>query len=1285
VATTDLAIRLRAFTAEFQAGMVAAGGAVKTFAVEAKTELGAVGVAGEKLQKTFSGLMSALVGGAIIGGLYEMAKHASDVDAKFAVMAQTAKAMNETFNATEARKWVEGLATSVQGGGESIDTLTQGYTRFNVVLKDQAASQQAVQTALAVSAATGLGFDSVMSAMVKAAQGTNTGLSRLGVGLSAAKLKTMDFRQEIDYLNNFSLGALEKKGTSIAVQQAIIAQKFQITADTIGERLIPIFDKVLTDVGGMIDAWDKLSPSMQTLIENTVGTIAILSALGLILTPLFNMFGALGGVIGAVWKILSSTNAINTAIAGFRAVKVAAADAGAAVTAEADASVVAAAKTAEVGTAAKGAAAGTAALSVTLGTIVIACIGLVVWIKNVIDHYQWFYEEDKRLGGAFQDTWNGIVQVIKTDGKVILDVLLAIGDAFLGNWGGAKDAAAAAMDEIHSGMARAAVDFGQAGHAFGAALSVGFAAAEANINAGVAYVKGLFAGGAAPGGKGKDGKLPPPVYPDPVTKPGGAKAAAQGAKDMVQAAIDTTTSMLDGFTRRTEQATASFDKAKADLDTFKAKEIGGKPTTKYQEVTETALANAALAKELAVRAAIEAQIKAEGIAAQAAIAIQKSLSPHLTNHLALMRQLSAEVRKHVDAAQHLVVTYAAMGAPIAQLTAALKAPAAEYNQFLIDQQKFVDKLADIKAKAGFATSQEDLRFRESQARAAGKETPAMAAGFAVENAQLKVAMAKYADDIAIAADNVIQQSGTLAERATSTETVAAADAALAIAKHDETLATQAQTLAVAAAAFTLSNVFQAASKKIVDTLIPGLTMANDSFKLTLDWKTALLDAITHTRAYADIQRVAAAIMQVVAKMLDALRPVIDVMLKVLIGVVNVFIDVWNIFARIARLFGIQIPILQNLNDNLASLNVQPLIDITHDIPTLNELASGKIGPLIPKGGAGDYNSPTVNAINTGSNGIIGILEKILAAIIVISLIQKAAGFISSLFGGGGGGGILSGIMGMFGGGGGAFAGGAFTPLGGLGGAASGAGLAGAGGGGLLGAMGGLGSGTMLTTALSTLGWGVAAYGVYSLVKGLFGDHFQKKDEPDKYLKGYQAFLQQFNTTAGSGIRKESAFLASDASKSLTGQAAKDAAQLRQLGGKSGNLGIASEKNDVFTLGSGRQINVEQYMALVKRFAQEMGGAANGVANALLAGATAVRVGLGSAGNELAGAVRQSASDLTRAASPVATALTSAVSVVTNHYGDIKGIGDVRKIAGEIADSTVRAGKTNAYEMSRRAL
>jgi hypothetical protein len=87
------------------------------------------------------------------------------------------------------------------------DKLRPAYQILAVATRDTAESQRLMGIAMDVSAANGLDLNAVSKALSKAYLGNNTALSKLGVGISKADLKTKSFKEITDQLSVTFAGA----------------------------------------------------------------------------------------------------------------------------------------------------------------------------------------------------------------------------------------------------------------------------------------------------------------------------------------------------------------------------------------------------------------------------------------------------------------------------------------------------------------------------------------------------------------------------------------------------------------------------------------------------------------------------------------------------------------------------------------------------------------------------------------------------------------------------------------------------------------------------------------------------------------------------------------------------------------------------------------------------------------------------------------------------------------------------------------------------------------------
>ena len=100
-------------------------------------------------------------------------------------------------------------------------------------------------TALDVAAATGKPVEAVANSLAKAYDGNTTALGKLGVGLSAAELKTMSFDQVQTKLSELFGGAAAANAETYAGKIARVQIAFDEAKETLGTALLPILDKFL--------------------------------------------------------------------------------------------------------------------------------------------------------------------------------------------------------------------------------------------------------------------------------------------------------------------------------------------------------------------------------------------------------------------------------------------------------------------------------------------------------------------------------------------------------------------------------------------------------------------------------------------------------------------------------------------------------------------------------------------------------------------------------------------------------------------------------------------------------------------------------------------------------------------------------------------------------------------------------------------------------------------------------------------------------------------------------
>jgi hypothetical protein len=181
--------------------------------------------------------------GAIAVGLTKAVKAAMEDQAS---QVELQRQLEKTFGANEA----------LVGSAERYISVTQlRYGTSDVELRaslgtlvratgDLTQSQDLLNTAQDISAATGKDLASVSLALAKASQGQFTALSKLGIPLDDATKKSKDFEKVVGLLNDQFGGAAEAAANTFGGQIKILNGQFGEILETIGAALLPYLQKL---------------------------------------------------------------------------------------------------------------------------------------------------------------------------------------------------------------------------------------------------------------------------------------------------------------------------------------------------------------------------------------------------------------------------------------------------------------------------------------------------------------------------------------------------------------------------------------------------------------------------------------------------------------------------------------------------------------------------------------------------------------------------------------------------------------------------------------------------------------------------------------------------------------------------------------------------------------------------------------------------------------------------------------------------------------------------------
>ena len=165
-----------------------------------------------------------------------------------------ANALKEATGATEGQiKATEDfiLQTSL-ATGVADDQLRPAMQRLAVSTKDTEEAQKLLSLALDISKGSGKDLEQVAAALSRAHDGQSTALGRLGIGLSAAELKTMSFTEIQTKLSDLYGGAASENAETFQGKIDRLKVGFDEAKESLGVALLPQVEKFITflnDVG----------------------------------------------------------------------------------------------------------------------------------------------------------------------------------------------------------------------------------------------------------------------------------------------------------------------------------------------------------------------------------------------------------------------------------------------------------------------------------------------------------------------------------------------------------------------------------------------------------------------------------------------------------------------------------------------------------------------------------------------------------------------------------------------------------------------------------------------------------------------------------------------------------------------------------------------------------------------------------------------------------------------------------------------------------------------------
>lgn len=225
----------------------------------------------------------------------------------------TTGATRDQIKAVEDQILKMSLATGVAD-----DKLRPSFEKLVRATNDVEKAQKLQTLALDIAAGSGKDLETVSVALAKAYDGNNSSLTRLGVGLSAAELKSLSFDQVTAKLAETFGGQASVQADTFSGKMARMQVAFDEAKESVGARLLPILTQLLdafnTKIGPAVQAiQDKFKPLTKAIDDNKEEFTALWNFLNKYIVPILG--GALkAGFSGIVTVITAVVNIVGKAV-----------------------------------------------------------------------------------------------------------------------------------------------------------------------------------------------------------------------------------------------------------------------------------------------------------------------------------------------------------------------------------------------------------------------------------------------------------------------------------------------------------------------------------------------------------------------------------------------------------------------------------------------------------------------------------------------------------------------------------------------------------------------------------------------------------------------------------------------------------------------------------------------------------------------------------------------------------------------------------------------------------
>jgi hypothetical protein len=235
-------------------------------------------------------------------------------------------ATNAQITATEDYIRKTQLATGITD-----NELRASFQRLSVSTKDVTRSQDLLNLAIDISKGTGKELGTVVEALSKAYEGQDTRLVRLGIGITQADAKAMDFTETTKALTNLYGGAAAANAETFQGRIDRLKQAFEEAKEEIGYRLLPFIEQFVNLIVNQVvpklqEFAAYFDPIKQAIKDNQEAfdafgrfiTDVIIPVLVTGLGAALKTIGVIaGGIVDIIGKVVSAIQtAVDNAISG---------------------------------------------------------------------------------------------------------------------------------------------------------------------------------------------------------------------------------------------------------------------------------------------------------------------------------------------------------------------------------------------------------------------------------------------------------------------------------------------------------------------------------------------------------------------------------------------------------------------------------------------------------------------------------------------------------------------------------------------------------------------------------------------------------------------------------------------------------------------------------------------------------------------------------------------------------------------------------------------------------